>query len=142
MPTWRAQMQARESGGRIFVMGGSLQGPVTAVNEVYDPAADAWSTAAPLPVGRSHFGAVAGQGRIYVMGGEVSGVTNSCLQFDVMANSWIPIHPMVQARSQFAAGILNGKVIVSHGFGGAGGLSTTEEYVIPKTVYLVEKTGE
>jgi Kelch motif protein len=140
LPTWRALMQAREIGGRIYVMGGSLQGPFTAVNEAYDPAADSWATLAPLPGGRANYGAVAdnARGRIYVMGGETIGATNSCLQYEVAANSWVQVNSMNQARHSMAIGLIDGKIFASQGIGTAN-LSTTEEYLLPKTVYLMEK---
>lgn len=141
MPTWRAQMQAIASGDGIYVMGGVSQESLTPVNEVYHPTTDAWTQAAPLPTGRSRYGAVADNGRIYVFGGESGGITNTCLQFDVTADSWMPIQPLIQARGQFAVGSIEGRVIASQGSGGSGILSTTEEYALPKTVYLVEKRG-
>lgn len=140
LPTWRALMQAREVGGRIYVMGGSASGPLTAVNEAYDPTADSWTTLAALPGGRANYGAVAddARGRIYVMGGETIGATNTCLQYEVAANSWVQINSMNQARHSFAAGLIGGKIYISQGMGAAN-LSTTEEYPLPKTVYLMEK---
>ena len=140
LPTWRALMQAREVGGRIYVMGGSLQGPLSAVNEAYDPATDSWTTLAPLPGGRASYGAVAdnARGRIYVIGGETIGATNSCLQYEVGANSWVQINSMNQARQLMAAGLIGGKIYASQGIGAAN-LSTTEEYNLPRTVYLMEK---
>lgn len=140
LPTWRALMQAREVGGRIYVMGGSLQGPLTAVNEAYDPATDSWTALAPLPGGRANYGAVAdnARGRIYVIGGETIGATNSCLQYEVAANSWVQINSMNQPRQAMAAGLIGGKIYASQGIGAAN-LSTTEEYNLPRTVYLMEK---
>jgi Kelch motif protein len=140
LPTWRAFMHAREIGGRIFVMGGSLQGPLTAVNEAYDPAADTWATLAALPGGRANYGAVAdnARGRIYLMGGETIGATNTCLQYEVAANSWVQVNSMNQARQSMAIGLIGGKIYSSQGIGAAM-LSTTEEYPLPRTVYLMEK---
>ncbi|HKP94525.1 MAG TPA: kelch repeat-containing protein, partial [Fibrobacteria bacterium] len=141
LPTWRAQMQAREAGGKIYVMGGTVQAspllPV-AVNEAYDIASDSWSNAAAMPSGRAGFGALSDHGRLYVVGGEMGGPANSALQYDPMADSWLPLNPMIQGRRFFALGVINGKAYASQGFGAAH-LATTEEYVMPKTVYLVEK---
>jgi hypothetical protein len=76
--------------------------------------------------------------RIYVLGGEAIGATSACAQYDIGSNSWAPINPLIQARSGFAAGILGGKIYASQG-NGATVLPTTEEYPLPKTVYLFEK---
>lgn len=141
LPTWRAQMQARESGGKIYVLGGTLSPPggtLLAVNEAFDIASGTWSAAAPMPSARSAFGIVEHQGRLYVLGGEAGEATNTCLQFDPMAGSWLPVNSMLQGRKSFAAGVIGGKAYVSQGSAGAN-LSTTEEYPMPKTVYLVEK---
>jgi hypothetical protein len=146
MPTWRAQMQAREVNGKIYVVGGATSGtPLaqTAVNEVYDPETDTWSVAAPLPTARSGFGMLADQGRLYIVGGEAIGGSasapiNACIQYDAASDSWVPLNPMLQARKLFALGLINGKVYASLGFGAAI-MNSTEEYKMPKTVYLVEK---
>ena len=138
MPTWRASMQAREVGGKIYVMGGNLQGPLSAITEAYDPAANAWASLAPMPTARSNYAAVVDNGRIYVMGGEMGGSTNTCVQYDAQANSWLPTNPMNQPRQNFALGLINGKAYAGQGFGTAQ-LANTEEYTMPKTVYLVEK---
>ena len=125
-------------GGLIYVMGGSIQGPLTGANEAYDPVADSWTTLAPMPGGRANFGMVADNGRLYVMGGEVAGSTNTCLQYEAASNSWVGINSLIQARQGFAYGLIGGKVYISQGLAVAV-LGTTEEYPLPKTVYLLQK---
>jgi hypothetical protein len=94
---------------------------------------------APLPGGRTNFGAIVDNGRIYVMGGEASGSTASCLQYEAAANSWFAINPLVQARQGFVAGLIGGRILVSQGTGASTPIGTMEEYTLPRTVYLVEK---
>lgn len=54
---------------------------------------------------------------------------------DIATGSWLPLSSMLQARYHSAAGLVGGKVYVSQGFG-ASALNTTEEYALPRTVYL------
>ena len=71
--------------GRIYVAGGShVKGLTYARMEVYDPAANEWATAAPLPIGRHHFGMAALIGKIYVSGGlpDWYRLTNTCFVYD------------------------------------------------------------
>jgi N-acetylneuraminic acid mutarotase len=141
LPTWRGIMTATASGGKIHLIGGSISGTYTRVHEVFDPATNTWSTAALLPEARSYHETVASGGRIYVFGGILSGVTpvNSALQFDVASNTWMSVSSMVSARYRPAIGLINGKAILSGGRGTSGILASTEEYTLPKTIYLVER---
>jgi hypothetical protein len=116
-------------------LGGSA---TTTVHEVYDPAANTWSTAASLPAGRSHYGSTVNNGRIYIIGGDNGAPTSSCMQYDLASDSWLPLFSMAQARYQSAVGLINGKIYASQGNSGSV-LNTTEEYPLPRTVYLAEK---
>ena len=49
---------------------------VVAVNEVYDPVTDTWSTKTPIPLSVSAYASAVVDGKIYVIGG-LSPVTNS-----------------------------------------------------------------
>jgi N-acetylneuraminic acid mutarotase len=63
-------------GGRFHVTGGEADAPppptrptALALNQVFDPATQAWSLAAPLPVPLTEHEAIALDGKLYVMGG-------------------------------------------------------------------------
>ncbi|NIS66255.1 MAG: galactose oxidase, partial [Gemmatimonadales bacterium] len=56
--------------GKIHAVAGRTLDRVTsALHEVYDPATDSWSDAAPLPTARDHFAIAVVDGRIHVIGG-------------------------------------------------------------------------
>src|SRR5512133_1735415 len=63
--------------GRLYLVGGVVEGGLAADTQVYDPAADAWSPAPGLPTPREHLGAAASAGRVYVVGGRVGGAANN-----------------------------------------------------------------
>jgi hypothetical protein len=71
MPTARSGLAAATSPGRLHVLGGnSGYADVLTTHEVYQPANDAWSTAASLPSARFGLAAVTGpDGLIYAIGG-------------------------------------------------------------------------
>ena len=120
--------------GKIYVMGGHGGGAPTAVVEIYDPEANAWTQAPPLLAPRMDFTSASDHGRIYVFGGSAA----AGLQFDTATGNWLPLAPMMQARTSPASGILNGRLYVSQGAGSTP-VATTEEYALPRTVYLAEK---
>jgi hypothetical protein len=57
MPTRRSAMATGTLGGRIYVIGGEVPS-LQAVNEVYDPVSNTWSTDTPIPVARHGFAAI------------------------------------------------------------------------------------
>src|SRR5260370_13768813 len=59
--------------GKIHVIGGRLAGPAerTGQHDVYDPATNSWTSAAPLPTPRSGVAAALYKGMILVLGGEL-----------------------------------------------------------------------
>jgi hypothetical protein len=64
--------------GRIYVLGGEAFGPDRTFreNEIYDPAADTWSTGPPMPAGRHGLTAQASGNALFVIaGGETAGLS-------------------------------------------------------------------
>ncbi|HIC68020.1 MAG TPA: hypothetical protein EYO90_00660, partial [Candidatus Latescibacteria bacterium] len=60
--------------GAIYVFGGELPG-VFADNEIYDPVADSWTQAPPMPTARHGLAAGAVDGKFYLIGGGTADVT-------------------------------------------------------------------
>ena len=80
MPTARQDAAATVgSDGRIYVLGGSREPVVGAVNgdrtvEIFDPATNVWSAGPRLPAPRVGLAAATGaDGRIYAIGGATNG---------------------------------------------------------------------
>jgi N-acetylneuraminic acid mutarotase len=65
---------------------------------VYDPLSDTWSTAAPLPTGRSGIGAAALNGRIHVLGGEASRTFEQNEAYEPATDTWTSFAPLPTAR--------------------------------------------
>ena len=87
---------------------------------VYDPAADRWTRAAPLPTARDHVGAVVAGHAIHVIGGRVDSFhTNSNLHhaYDPLADKWAPRNPLPTARSGHGAVLVGQRIFVMGGEG-------------------------
>lgn len=76
MPTKRGGLCAAVVNGKIYLIAGLEElgtvdrGPkISAVNEVYDPEADAWTTAKPIPVGVCRYACAVVDDKIYIMAG-------------------------------------------------------------------------
>jgi N-acetylneuraminic acid mutarotase len=87
---------------------------------VYDPAADRWGRAAPLPTARDHVGAVVANGLVHVIGGRVDSFhTNSNLHhtYDARADRWTQRNPLPTARSGHGAVLVGQRIFVMGGEG-------------------------
>jgi N-acetylneuraminic acid mutarotase len=101
MPTPRADLSASVVNGKIYLIGGEVYSNTspnyveTNVNEVYNPATNTWSTAAPIPSAVYGYASAVIDGKIYVIGGSKSSGTagtyafvNSNQVYDPQTNSW------------------------------------------------------
>jgi N-acetylneuraminic acid mutarotase len=144
MPTPRVYLGAASSPGRLHALGGwgaTLITPVAA-HEIYEPAANAWSSqAAPLPTGRAAFGAVTGpDGLIYVIGGQDP--NNPFLAtveaYDPAADTWITKAPMNTPRRLMGAVAGPDGLIYAIGGGGAqGALNSVEVFNISANTWTL-----
>jgi N-acetylneuraminic acid mutarotase len=101
---------------KIYVAGGTGSGATQREVEMYDPTTNAWTTLAPMNVGRNHCAGGTIGGKFYVVGGR--GVTGSDVAlevYDPAANSWTTLAPMPTGRSGIGAGVVNNRLYV---FGG------------------------
>jgi N-acetylneuraminic acid mutarotase len=91
---------------------------------VYDPAADSWRTAAPLPIGRNSVaGAVLG-GRFVVIGGEDGAeqrVYSEADAYDPTADTWTALAPVPQSMQGTGAVVTDGRLFLPGGGPTAGG---------------------
>ncbi|MFC7397552.1 Kelch repeat-containing protein [Chelatococcus sp. GCM10030263] len=122
LPLPRSEMAwATAWAGRMHIVGGYGEGRVDrAYHHVYDPGADRWFDAAPLPRGANHVAVAADAGRIYAFGGFIEQNRNpdtNVYAYDVAADRWSAIAPLPRARGAAAAVALGGKI---HLVGGAG----------------------
>lgn len=121
LPVPRSEMAwATSWAGRMHVIGGYGDQRVDRpYHHVYDPAADRWQDAAPLPRGANHVGVVADAGRIYALGGFLEQnrtLDNKAFVYDVAADRWSPIAPLPRPRGAGGVVALDGRI---HHIGGA-----------------------
>jgi N-acetylneuraminic acid mutarotase len=138
MPTPRGALAAAAIDGRIHAVGGvGGAGRIgrrgnTGAHEVYDPAADKWSTRAALPTPRDHLAVAAAGGRLYAIGGRIDGDYGRNLAanetYDPATDRWQPRAPLPTARSGIAASVLSGRIVVVGGEAPAGTFNQVEAY--------------
>jgi hypothetical protein len=121
LPLPRSEMAwATAWADRMHIVGGYGEGRVDrAYHHVYDPAADQWLNAAPLPRGANHVSVAADAGRVFALGGFLQqnrGSDSNAFAYDVAADRWDRIAPLPRPRGAGAAVALNGKI---HLIGGA-----------------------
>jgi len=135
------------AGGKVLVAGGSnmIIGSCScttflAAAELYDPAANLWSTTGALITARyAHSATVLPSGKVLVTGG--FGGTQNTLQnvggaivasaeiYDPVAGTWAPAASMSTARMNHTATLLpTGQVLVAGGTGSGGVLASAELY--------------
>ncbi|MGH9203587.1 MAG: kelch repeat-containing protein, partial [Vicinamibacterales bacterium] len=89
----------------------------TNMHDVYNPAKNTWTTAAPLPTPRSGGAAVFHQGRILVFGGECDNrqpfAHNEA--FELRTGRWSTLAPMPSGRHGITAAALGGVVYAPGG---------------------------
>jgi N-acetylneuraminic acid mutarotase len=137
MPGKRCSAIAESVGGRIYVIGGVTtmdnttdvafngQGParVLGVNQVYDPAANTWTTKSAMPTGRNHAFSGVVNGKIYVIGGRIghgfvttSSNTDVVEEYDPARDLWgVAKARMISPRSGGGWATYNGKIYVAGG---------------------------
>ena len=132
--------------GKVYVLGGSTkEKDDLSTAELYDPATDAWSAIAPMPVGVNHNSAVAMHGRLYVIGGFSGrppgstgprvhqGAEEHLQEYDPSTDRWRKLAPMKAPRGSVGVAALNDKL---HAIGGRGPdlrTVTTHEVYDPTT---------
>jgi N-acetylneuraminic acid mutarotase len=95
MPTARSSLQANVVKGKIYLIGGYVPDnsdfgfAISALNEVYDPATDSWTTKKPLPVATSDYPSVVVDDKIYITGGLSSAHESNLNQvYDPATDTW------------------------------------------------------
>jgi N-acetylneuraminic acid mutarotase len=125
--------------GKIHVIGGRDTDKSFETHDVYDPRANRWSAAAPLPAGhgRDHIAAIAASdGQIHVIGGRFASsdkMTGLHDVYDAKSNSWHAEAPLPTPRSGGPGALYRGLIIVMGGERPGGPMYTQTEAYDPKT---------
>ncbi|MGH2375984.1 MAG: Kelch repeat-containing protein [bacterium] len=134
MPKALNHLNAAAVGGKIYVLGGMIPTPVTdypwfAVGDsyVYDPATNAWSTIASMPLGTQRgASAVAVSGtKVYLAGGAacLQGLQGECLvptlgafsSYDTATNTWETLPSMPDNGRDHFPGVIDDGVMYTFG---------------------------
>ena len=119
-----------ELNGRVYVVGGSaMDGTIVSTVEVYDPVANAWSSAANMPTARAYARAAVIGGLLYVVGGSTAtGPVGALEVYDPGTGNWSSLGAMPTARFDAAVGVINDKLYVAGGATSAGAVGVLEVY--------------
>lgn len=124
LPQGRSHLGYVALGGKIYAVAGQHGNDealeTTASVHAYDPATNAWTARAPLPVAVSHISSstFVQNGRIIVAGGETDhgAATNLVTAYDPLANAWTSLTNLPAARfSGVAAAIGDDQIYFTGG---------------------------
>jgi N-acetylneuraminic acid mutarotase len=128
-------MMVAAVGGKLYVIGGELDGASTGRPEIYvnhvwmhDPAIGGWIQRRPMPTPRSGGGKAVIDGKIYVAGGRPPG-GHAFEVYDPATDKWEKLPDMPTQRNHLAMAAVNGKVIVAGGRFGPGAMAERTDIV-------------
>jgi N-acetylneuraminic acid mutarotase len=107
-----------ELDGKIYVVGGYPSSRVAQTTvQVYDPVADRWDMAEPLPEPLHHPVVAGVLGKLYSLGGQrPNGDSNRTLVYDPVAGGpWVDLAVMPTARGAGAGAVIDDKIYVAGG---------------------------
>ncbi|MGH7358371.1 MAG: Kelch repeat-containing protein, partial [Candidatus Rokuibacteriota bacterium] len=134
MPTARQEMPSALVSGRIYTPGGlDASRNASAVLEVYDVAANRWTTAPPMPQARHHPGVAAAGGRVFVIGGYAPGpfpgpASDAVFVFDPQTQLWDTRRSLPAARAAHVSVEFGGRIYSIGGVRGGTVVGTNEVY--------------
>ena len=111
MPTVRTGLSASVVNGKIYVIGGMKDEPLSIVEE-YNPATDTWTRKADMPTARAWLSTSVVNGKIYAIGG----VTNVNVSFSTVevyepvTDTWTRKADMLTTRCCLSTSIVNGYI--------------------------------
>jgi hypothetical protein len=105
-PRARGAATAQAIDGKIYVTGGAPteNQPPYAELDIYDIAADSWTSGAPMPTPREHLASCVVGGKMLVVGGWIQDKAQTAAEeYDPAAGTWTVRPPMPTARGGLAA---------------------------------------
>ncbi len=120
--------------GEVYVIGGfDGAGRIVPTVSAYDPEADRWRAAAPLPVAMHHANAAAVDGRLWVLGflrDRRFSEDGRSFVYDPAADAWSPGPDLPDTWHRGASGVaaIDGVIYVVGGFAAGGALSAVHAF--------------
>ena len=119
-------MMAKAVDGRLYVIGGELDGASTGRPEIFvnhvwmhDPAVGGWAQRAPMPTAEERRRRAVIDGKIYVAGGRPPG--GSAFEvYDPATDRWEKLPDLPTQRNHLAMAAVNGRIYVVGGRAGPG----------------------
>ena len=123
MPTARMGLVAAAVDGKLYAIGGSIDGhgAETGTVEEFDPVSQTWTTRASMTTPRYFAAGAQVGGQIFVAGGRQFGVfapLNIAEAYDPATNSWSSVAPLPTARRELAAAESSGLLYTVGGHAG------------------------
>jgi hypothetical protein len=135
MPAPRALAGAAALNGKIYVMGGTIDGDQNNYDrlDIYDPVSNSWSAGSDMPSEKFSLSAQAVNGRIYAIGGaDGPGAINDVVAYHPASNSWTTVSPMLTRRARFASAVSGDRIYAIGGTTSFGnphvGMNLVEQY--------------
>ena len=104
----------------------------TGLHDVYDPATDKWTSAAPLPTPRSGLAGAYYHGLILLLGGELPPDHTFAENegYDLKTDRWTTLAPMPHGRHGFGGDTIGDNAYFVGGNLGPGGGETTDQLIM------------
>jgi N-acetylneuraminic acid mutarotase len=120
MPSQRQEIASAALNGKIYVIAGFNEDVrSTTTVEVYNPATDTWTSAAPNPIANNHNAAAVAAGKLY----SFAGIAKAAFVYHPVNDSWSQVASMILGHSGTpAVGVINDKIYVAGGETAATGL--------------------
>ena len=128
MPTPRVSFGIATYQNKIYVIGGEYKKPNSsvvyylAVNEVYDPLTDTWTTKTPMPTGRIDIEANVVNGKIYLIGGKAyqnnsyyANYTSTNEVYDPVTDSWSTKQQAPFTIARYTSAVVDNKIYLMGG---------------------------
>ena len=121
--------------GEIYVLGPNF-------NYLYNPSTNTWVSKTPIPTHQQSFAVAACQNKIYVLGGcsgfdQITGYPINCTEaneeYNPTTDSWETKAPMLTARAEMQANVVNNKIYVISGTLPSGSISNATEVYDPSS---------
>jgi non-specific serine/threonine protein kinase len=129
IPTPREHLGAASDGKYLYAVGGRELSADKNLKtlERYDPASDAWTELAPMPVAAGSVGVGYVAGRVVAVGGESATSALDAVQaYDVGARKWAQLAPLPSARHGVAVTVLADSLFAIGGASAAGHTQSTQ----------------
>jgi N-acetylneuraminic acid mutarotase len=136
LPVARDHCSTAALAGRLYVFGGEIGHDVYHRQRtdacVYDPATDAWTALAAMPIGKSHAesSTFVLDGRVVIAGGQVDNylATANVVEYDPAADAWALLPPLPRPLEGTIVQALGGRLFVTGGYIGTNSVATVASY--------------